>query len=400
MSSKPTSKRKPRNAASELVPKAESVRMPLSSKSQEEAEGRAVAKKRKPAPRVKGASHALPGSGDQAAPITEKKEGLIPAVSDVMPGQPEAGARRKSARPPAKSRPATTAKASTEGPYRIFQIFYESWHRDLLDPLFTPLDNIGAPSELLEFDVFERLWRSDAVAGAPFWGALSWRFTEKTGLTGADLIDALSAQPDADVFYCNPHVANEALYHNMWVQGETTHPRFLEISKALFEATGLPMAEFEQLMPSTSYSAANYFIGRPIFWDAYIPFIRKIVTIAEQRLSTEARALLHSKLADDKGLHGGSTYLPFIVERLFPLFMRSAGAKLRCQRIALRSKEQELNVHMKMLREMKDVAIQTKSPWLAACWVNYRALYMSQSHGREWCQKYLRSITPTQIRFP
>jgi len=39
-------------------------------------------------------------------------------------------------------------------------------------------------------------------------------------------------------------------------------------------------------------------------------------------------------------------------------------------------REAAFNVHLKLLREMKDIAHSTKSAWLAACWVNYRALYM------------------------
>jgi hypothetical protein len=51
------------------------------------------------------------------------------------------------------------------------------------------------------------------------------------------------------------------------------------------------------------------------------------------------------------------------------------------------------------LREMKDVAHRTQSAWLAACWVNYRNLYLSQTNTKAWCEKYLRVITPTEVRF-
>ncbi|MBW8911483.1 MAG: hypothetical protein JF564_06280, partial [Sphingomonas sp.] len=202
---------------------------------------------------------------------------------------------------------AAQAAVPPHSPVRVFQIFYEPWHRDLLDPAFAPFDNCGVTAELMEFDVFERISRSAAIQGADYWGALSWRFTEKTGLTGADLIKIMEAHPDVDVFYCNPHVNNEALFHNMWVQGETCHANFLEISRALFAATGLPVTEFDLTLPSTSFSAANYFVARPAFWDAYLPFIRKVITLAEQKLSPNARQLLHSQAADDRGLHGGST---------------------------------------------------------------------------------------------
>lgn len=120
---------------------------------------------------------------------------------------------------------------------------------------------------------------------------------------------------------------------------------------------------------------------------------------AEKRLSAEMRDLLHSRGADDRGLHGGATYVPFLVERLFPLFLRTAGQKLTSQQIALPRRDAELNVHLKLLREMKDVAHRTNSPWLAACWVNYRNLYLTQLHGKAWAQRYLRAVTPSDVKF-
>jgi hypothetical protein len=31
--------------------------------------------------------------------------------------------------------------------------------------------------------------------------------------------------------------------------------------------------------------------------------------------------------------------------------------------------------------------------------VNYRNLYLSQTNTKAWCEKYLRLITPTEVRF-
>jgi hypothetical protein len=79
--------------------------------------------------------------------------------------------------------------------------------------------------------------------------------------------------------------------------------------------------------------------------------------------------------------------------------MKSVGKDLKAYKIALPERERELNVHLKLLREMKDVACRTKSAWLAACWVNYRNLYLTQTNGPGWCKKYLRNITPDAIKF-
>ncbi len=127
--------------------------------------------------------------------------------------------------------------------------------------------------------------------------------------------------------------------------------------------------------------------------------MRRVLVAADKKMAPLLRDLLHSKVADDKGLHGGATYVPFIVERLFGYFMRTEGKDLKAFKIALPEREREINVHQKLLREMKDVACRTQSAWMAACWVNYRNLYLSQTNSKAWCDQYLRAITPTEVRF-
>jgi hypothetical protein len=98
-------------------------------------------------------------------------------------------------------------------------------------------------------------------------------------------------------------------------------------------------------------------------------------------------------------MHNGATYVVFIIERLLPIFLKTSGRHLKTFKIALPGKEAELNVHIRLLREMKDVAHKTKSAWLDACWINYRNLYFAQSRSREWCATHLRNVTPTSVRF-
>lgn len=288
---------------------------------------------------------------------------------------------------------------SLQSPLRIFQIYYEAWQRELLDPQFIALDNSKSNSEMLEFSVFEQLSKSDYIQGADLWGALSWRFTEKTGMSGADWIKAIEAKPNHDVYFCNPYPENEALFHNMWLHGETRHPQFLALVQVLFKVTGLPEEELMSMLVSDQFAAANYIVATPKFWNAYLPWVTQVMSAANKKLPSKVRDLMHSKQADEGELHKGATYVPFIVERLFPIFLKVAGKSFKTCKIALPERERELNVHLKLLREMKDVAHKTKSIWLAACWVNYRNLYLTQVNGKEWCEKHLRNITPTEIKF-
>jgi len=314
----------------------------------------------------------------------------LPAAATVAVPKTDTGLEKDLAKKPA---------GSLKSPLRIFQVYYESWQRDLLDPNFSGLDNSKSTSETKEFSVYEQLLSSDYVKDAQLWGALSWRFAEMTGMSGTDLIKSIQSHPGNDVYFCNPYPQNEALFHNGWQQGETTHPQFLAMAKAIFEVTGLPVEELTSISSSDLFSSTNFMVATPKFWQSYLPWVREVLSLANKKLPPKVRDFMHSKLADERNLHNSATYVPFIVERLFPVFMKTKGRNLKSYKIPLPERERELNVHLKLLREMKDVAYRTKSAWLAVCWANYRNLYFAQVNGKEWCDKYLRTITPTDIKF-
>ncbi len=282
---------------------------------------------------------------------------------------------------------------------KIFQIYFEPWQRDLLDPKFTAIDNSKFVSESREFDVFNRLSKSEFIKGAKLWGALSWRFTEKTGMVGNDLVREILANPNQDLYFCNPEPEYEGLYHNLWLQGIPSHPKFMEVCQAFFKAVGLPLDNLIAIESIQVSSSANFFIGSQKFWTLYIPWVQNLLNVANKKMPSQMRDLLHSNIADDKKIHNGATYVPFIIERLLPVFLKTVGSSLKFQKITMTEPLKKLDVHIRLLREMKDVAYKTNSPWLAACWVNYRNLYLTQVKGVTWSKIYLRQVTPEKIIF-
>lgn len=284
-------------------------------------------------------------------------------------------------------------------PNPIFQIHFEASQRSKLDPDFIPFDNAGHDGPLREFDVFERLSKEEGVKVAPLWGAVSWRFAEKTGLSCKKLEQMIAAHPGYDLYYCNPAAEAEAVYANFWQQGLTVHPGFQEICEGVFEAAGLDANQLSAITPSSIFSSSNFFVGSQQFWAAYLPFIRGIVDKANARLPKSMRKLLDSSLADPRNLHAGASYWPFIIERLLPVFLRGPGANLKTHKIALPDSEARMNSHLRRLREMKDVAHRTRSQWLYSCWLHYRNLYLLQTAGRDWCVRYLPQLTPTEVAF-
>jgi len=286
---------------------------------------------------------------------------------------------------------------SMASPLRIFQIYYEAWQRDLLDPSFATIDNSQLKSELEEFLILERLAKSDYVKGAKLWGALSWRFAERTGMKSADWVAAIQADRGKDVYYCDPAPLNEALFHNLWMQGEMAHPNFLAVCAAFFKATKLPTEMMSAIVPGEQYASANYFVGTPKFWSLYLPWVAGLLKLANKNMPPKERDLMHAKASE--GPHKGMSLTPFIVERLFPIFMRTVGKELSYKKIALPALDAQLNVHLRLLREAKNLAYSSKSAWLGALWVNYRNLYLIQTNGKDWAAKNLRRITPPEIQF-
>lgn len=332
----------------------------------------------------------MPGPVKRVSLASSKaaNEPMLPAKSKptkAKPTKPKAAARR------------TAAPANSESKVAVFQIHFKGEHEEHLDSAFQHYDNQGVQTETHEFAVFQKLSKSAKTRGLTHWGAVSWRFFEKTGMHGEELIKIVQANPGVDVFYMNPYPYNEALFQSGWMQGETTHPDFLELARQFLVAAGFDEKEVLRVNQAAEFSAANYFVGSAAFWKAYIPFIEGALARAERKMPIAVRKRIHSPDADVRSLHHGATYIPFIVERMFALFMRTEGKALTARKIALPAQEAKLNQHLRSLRLLKDAAVRGKSKELYAIWANFRNLYCQAVFKRSWCETYLKTLNPAQL---
>ena len=327
-------------------------------------------------------------------------------TNQPSPAAPRKAAARSGPKPRAKVSRSAGPKASPVEQARaqapeiaVYQIYFDSTHRTALDPAFIPLDNTGSADPLFEFAVFERLAADEGVRLAALWGAVSWRFREKTGLSGQDWLAQIRQHPALDLYYCNPAPENEGLYASPWQQGAAKHPGLRELTARVLACSGIDAGELDDIVPSQGFSSCNYFVGSARFWELYLPFVRGIVDAARRELPATVLAALDSRNADPMGLHPGATYWPFIVERVFTLFLKRHGPELKVHKVALPALEARLDTHVKRLREMKDVAHRTRSQWLYSCWLQYRNLYLLQVAGKEWCARTLPGLVSKEVRF-
>lgn len=299
----------------------------------------------------------------------------------------------------AKPRSPRKSKKNDTPAIKVFNIYYREEQKAALDKDFVPYDNSGNNSHLLEFDVFRKLHGSEQTRDLKYWGALSWKFQQKTGLTGRALLDIIEANPGHDCYFCNPHPEIESIYHNVWVQGEAVHPNFLSLSRAFFKAAELNQNLLDAITPSKYFASANYFVANAGFWHAYLAFISQVLDKAEKNLSLQVKQAMHSSYADSGSLHADAGYWPFIIERLFSVFLIMRSHEFGVFKFPVVGSRLEENVHHKLLLQMKDAAWQSKSNWLAVCWVNYRNLYLNEVYGREWVRVHLEAITPNKVEF-
>jgi hypothetical protein len=280
---------------------------------------------------------------------------------------------------------------------KIWQIYFQEVQRDCLDPGFEPFDNSQDRAEALEFEVFQRLWRGPETAGLSHWGALSWRFGEKTGLASEDLSQAIAADPGVDVFFMNPHPKDEALFESSWVQGEVWHPGLLELAQALLAGLGWPREEVYRLMHASSYSLCNYFIGTPRFWSSYMPFVERSLAWAEAHLSSDLLRRLHSSEADWMHRHSGATFIPFLIERLFSVYIKREGKHLKAKQLRLPKREALMSRELCEIRDIKHAAMLSGSGRIIDQWRKAREAHLRRYQSQAWCDRFMPQLTTCPV---
>lgn len=223
------------------------------------------------------------------------------------------------------------------------------------------------------------------------WGLMPDNLTLRTGYTGAQLQSAIRARPGFDVYFCHAQPELEAVFHNPWMQAEANHPGFIAIAREFLQAAGLPDIVTDTVTHSAAFATGHMIVARPAFWANYISFLDQTLKTALPRLSEATRNSLNTPHKA-----GQLTPLHLIAARLPGLFFMRKDQPWHICKLPT-PQDRELNPHLRLLREMKDTAVELKSGWLTACWANYRTLYLAQTAGASWMGVHMSAITPQQL---
>lgn len=277
----------------------------------------------------------------------------------------------------------------------IVQTYSEPGDRSRVDPEFTPCKVRGGIDG--GFSVLKKIHASGQLSDASMWGILPLEFASHTALSSAQIL-GLANSTECDYLYCAPEPESDALFHNVWIGTEAKNSGCMELAQSFLAPAGVDGAALWKVHPLEAFASPSFIIAKTRFWTAYVSYVDQVVTAARKAASPHLLDMLSRPITGSTRDDTRKSCLSLITDNLLSLFITSDGARFKAMRLPPQ-KEERVNVHLRLLREMRDVALKTKSRWLAACWVNYRNLYLGQTRGQEWCRQYLRLLTPMNLDF-
>jgi len=174
----------------------------------------------------------------------------------------------------------------------VYQIYYDEESKRQLDSGFIPLDNSSNPKpDWYEFWVILNYLKNNPLRDDAWYGFLSPRFVEKTGINAATLFAALGhAQDSANVGLFHAEWAQIAFFRNPFEQGDMWHPGISELSQSFFNAIGMDVNVSGLVSSSYNSVFSNYIVAKPVFWKKWLPIAEKFFAFVESDQGEQHRA--------------------------------------------------------------------------------------------------------------
>ncbi len=153
----------------------------------------------------------------------------------------------------------------------IYQIFYDGKTKSEIDDGFIPLDNtISDHPDLFEFWVILKYLRENELSDNTWYGFLSPKFYDKTGLNSAFINNFISrVSSNTNVCLFSPAWDQLAFFVNPWEQGEVWHPGLIKTSQEFTDWCGIGLDLNQIVADSKSSVFSNYVIADKKYWQAW-----------------------------------------------------------------------------------------------------------------------------------
>jgi hypothetical protein len=197
----------------------------------------------------------------------------------------------------------------------IHQIFFREDQLPLLEPNFRPFDNSKSHQpKLMEYGVFLEAEKSQTLPTSvdDYVGFVSWKFHQKTNISGSKFQEFILNSERTDVYFINPF-PHYLTFKNVWLQGEHFHPGIINFTSRVLKKIGYKIDLLELTNNSDTAAYCNYWVGNSAFWKEYLNFTKPLHEYLLYESTPDEREFLNS--VGDKGT--GHWYYPYILERMF-----------------------------------------------------------------------------------
>jgi UDP:flavonoid glycosyltransferase YjiC (YdhE family) len=176
--------------------------------------------------------------------------------------------------------------------FRVHQIFYDEPSRGALDPRFIPLDNTQGRPDWYEFWPILQFLRSNKLDEDRWYGFLSTRFEQKTGLNSASVfrvLDSICLSHDVALFPLG--VGHILYFKNIFEQGESSHPNLINLSKKFIAQAGLDIDLDTLVSHSGNACLSNFIVAKAPYWNEWRRLAESFFAFAEDSLTETGIAL-------------------------------------------------------------------------------------------------------------
>lgn len=170
----------------------------------------------------------------------------------------------------------------------IYQIYYNEATRQSLDPDFIPLDNTHGPKEWYEFYPMLQFLNTHELDDDTYYGFLSPKFFEKTGVQGKDLLTFIKANTydvnnqQVEVFLSSMGFGALSYYQNLFYHGERAHSGLMALSQQVLDHFDINLDLTKLVTTNFSSAFCNYVIAKKSYWQAWHKLAKQFYQLVEE----------------------------------------------------------------------------------------------------------------------
>lgn len=259
----------------------------------------------------------------------------------------------------------------------LYQAFYADEHRKHLSSVVKAVNISGIlNNKTREYELFKKIYKNHENK-KDAWGLISWKFDLKNVIKVEEFYQFASEQigAGADCVFINPMIGNEAIFKNVWEQGLLAHKEMKKIVDYFQLRYG---EKINGVMGSENFAFCNYFIAKPAFWEKYFDFIDKemsdlyLMAQVDNELVKSVDGAAHYSRDADVSMN------PFIIERLFSLFVSFNKNKFKIisfkhdEKSYVKKFGERFGMYLWGLKNLKEIYLKSKDEKFYAQWLKIR----------------------------